>query len=147
MGGGGLPVEPSVALGGPEIVNHLYARSVFFVNDAERALQFYTEHLGFAVDWNYKEENRAYVCQVSLLGFELILNQTDPRTQARAGHGRAFIGLDEDQAEPLLQHFAAKGVKPERQEWGRPTLVIKDLDANEVFFWMPQDELAKTESP
>jgi catechol 2,3-dioxygenase-like lactoylglutathione lyase family enzyme len=30
--------------------NNLYARAVFFVTDAERSLQFYTEQLGFSED-------------------------------------------------------------------------------------------------
>src|ERR1700757_3906336 len=82
-----------------QIMNNFYARSVFFVKDAERSLKFYTETLGFSLDWNYQEQGRAYVFQVSLLGFELILNQTEPETEDRAGHGRLFIGLDDDQVE------------------------------------------------
>ena len=65
-------------------MNHLYARSVFFVNDAERSLRFYTEQLGFSLDWDSKDG----VFQVSLFGFELILNEIADHTRARAGHGR-----------------------------------------------------------
>jgi len=121
-------------------VSNLYARSVFFVENAERALHFYKEELGFAQDWSYPEGGPAWVCQVSLLGFELILNQTDEETSDRAGRGRLFIGLDDDQGEPLIKHLASMGVHPERREWGRPTMVIKDPDGNELFFWMPKDE-------
>jgi catechol 2,3-dioxygenase-like lactoylglutathione lyase family enzyme len=116
-------------------MNNLYARSVFFVKDAEASLRFYTEQLGFSVDWNHQEEGRAYVFQVSLFGFELILNQIDERTQNRAGHGRVYIGLEDDQIKPLRQHIAAKGIQTERIHWGQPTLVVRDLDANELFFW------------
>lgn len=116
-------------------MNSLYARSVFFVNDAERALRFYTEKLGFSEDWNHKEEGRTIVCQVSLLGFELILNQVWDDTRARAGHGRLFIGLDEDQRQPFRDHIAAKGIETDIDDWGKPTLVIRDLDANELFIW------------
>ena len=56
-------------------MDNFYARSVFFVKDAERSLAFYTETFGFKLDWNYQEEGRAWVFQVSLFGFELILNQ------------------------------------------------------------------------
>lgn len=121
-------------------MNNLYARSVFFVENAERALHFYTEELGFTQDWSYPEGGPAWVCQVRLFGFELILNQTDDDTSDRAGRGRLFIGLDDDQGEPLLTHLASRGVRPERREWGRPTMVIKDPDGNELFFWMPKDE-------
>ena len=116
----------------------LYARSVFFVEDAERSLRFYTEELGFSLDWDSKEG----VFQVSLFGFELILNEVDDRTGPRAGRGRVFIGLDDDQGEPLRKHLADKGIRTERVSWGRPTLVIRDVDANELFFWLPHDDFS-----
>ena len=118
-------------------MNNLYARSVFFTADAERSLEFYSEQLGFSVDWTFHEEGRTIVFQVSLFGFELILNQTEDNTRARAGHGRVFIGLDDDQGEPLRQHLVEKGIQTQRIDWGRPTLLIKDLDGNELYFWLP----------
>jgi catechol 2,3-dioxygenase-like lactoylglutathione lyase family enzyme len=121
-------------------VDKLYARSVFFVEDAERSLRFYQDQLGFAMDWNYQEEGRTFVCQVSLFGFELILNQAHDKTRAHVGHGRVFIGLDDDQGEPLRQHIVKTGIPTQRIEWGRPTLVVRDLDANELFFWLPDDD-------
>ena len=126
-------------------MNHLYARSVFFVEDAERALRHYTEQLGFAEDWNYREEGRTFVCQVSLLGFELILNEVHDRTQGRAGKGRVFIGLDDDQREPLRKHIESGGIQIQRVDWGRPTLLIKDVDGNEIFFWLPHDDFTDFE--
>ena len=128
-------------------MNNLYARSVFFVKNAERSLRFYLERLGFSEDWNSQEEGRTFACQVSLFGFELILNEIDDRTQTRAGHGRVFIGLDDDQREPLRHHIAAKGIQPQRVDWGRPTLVVTDLDANEIFFWLPQDDITDLGMP
>ena len=74
-------------------MSNLYARAVFFVADIERSTRFYTEQLGFALDWDSKDG----VLQVSLLGFELILNQTWRDAPGRAGTGRLFIGLDDDQ--------------------------------------------------
>ena len=120
-------------------MNSLYARSVFFVDDAGRALHYYVDQLGFTMDWNHEEEGRTEVCQVSLFGFELILNQVGDWTKTRAGHGRVFIGLEDDQGEPLRQHLLATGIQTQRHQWGRPTLVVKDLDANELFFWLPHD--------
>ena len=116
-------------------MNNLYARAVFFVENAERSLRFYVEQLGFSEDWSYQEEGRVYVYQVSLFGFELILNQINGQTQTRAGQGRVFIGLEDDQVGPVRQHIAANGIQAERRDWGRPTLVIRDLDANELFIW------------
>ena len=116
----------------------LYARSVFFVADADRSRRFYIEDLGFTLDWDSHDG----VFQVSLFGFELILNQVEDRTTPRAGHGRLFIGLEDDQGEPLRKHIADKGIQTFRVEWGRPTLVIGDLDGNELFFWLPHDDFS-----
>jgi catechol 2,3-dioxygenase-like lactoylglutathione lyase family enzyme len=121
-------------------VNNLYARAVFFVRDAERSLRFYVEQLGFAEDWKHREDGRTVVCQVSLFGFELILNEIGDRTETRAGQGRVFIGLDDDQAGPLRQHFAAHRIQCERVDWGRPTLMVGDIDGNELLFWLPGDD-------
>jgi catechol 2,3-dioxygenase-like lactoylglutathione lyase family enzyme len=123
-------------------MNNFYARSVFFVKDAERSLKFYTETLGFSLDWNYQEQGRACVFQVSLIGFELILNQTGPATQDRAGHGRLFIGLEHDQVDAFRKHIEQKSIKTTVVQWGNPTLVIRDLDENELFFWLPESERA-----
>jgi catechol 2,3-dioxygenase-like lactoylglutathione lyase family enzyme len=113
-----------------------YARSVFFVKDGERALAFYTQTLGFTLDWNHQVEGRAFVFQVSLFGCELILNQIEDWTKDRAGHGRLFVGLDSDQTAALRQHIDQKGIPTTIFHWGEPTLVIRDLDENELFLWL-----------
>ena len=117
-----------------------HARAVFFVSDAERALGFYTETLGFSLDWNYRESGKAFVFQVSLFGLQLILNQTETKTRARAGHGRVFIGLDDEQAERFRRHVDEHDIETSDFHWGNPTLVIHDLDDNELFFWLPEAE-------
>ena len=127
-------------------MDNFYARTVFFVKDAEAALAFYTKTLGFALDWNYQYEGRAWFFEVSLFGFELILNQAYKDTEERPGHGRLFIGLEDHQASALCDHIREKGIEILHDEWGNPTLVIKDLDGNELFFWLPENELAKLES-
>ena len=123
-------------------MENFYARSVFFVKDGEASLAFYTQTLGFKLDWNNQYEGRAWVFQVSLFGFELILNQVHGRIRNRAGHGRAFIGLEDDQAGALLQHIRERGISLMRDDWGRPTLVISDPDGNELYFWIPDNEWA-----
>jgi catechol 2,3-dioxygenase-like lactoylglutathione lyase family enzyme len=117
-------------------VNTLYARAVFFVENTERARQFYIDKLGFTPDWGDPEEDGVrYVCQVSLFGFELILNQAHGDARGRVGHGRVYIGLEDDQIAPVVGHIKAKGIATERITWGKPTLVVRDLDGNEIFFW------------
>jgi hypothetical protein len=80
------------------------------------------------------------VFEVSLFGLQLILNQTESDTAARAGHGRVFVGLDEEQSEALRLHIDAQGIATTWVEWGRPTLVIRDPDGNELFFWLGPDQ-------
>ena len=118
-------------------MDNFYARSVFFVKDAERSIEFYTKTLGFALDW-YNDG----VFQVSLHGFELILNQTGPKTKDRPGHGRLFVGLEEDQAGVIRKHIEDKGIATTVVNWGNPTLVIRDVDENELFFWYSGKERA-----
>ena len=113
-----------------------YARAVFFVKDAERSLHFYTEQLGFSVGWKFEYEGRAAVFQVQLYGFALIVNQGYAETEARIGHGRVFIGLDDgEQTESLRRQIEKKAIETTVVHWGKPTRVIRDLDGNELFFW------------
>ena len=120
-----------------------YARSVFFVADANHALRYYTEDLGFSLDWDSGDG----VFQVSLFGFELILNEVGSKTRTKVGHGRVFIGLEDEQGDPLREHIKAKGIQTLSVKWGRPTLVIRDLDLNEMFFWMPHDDFRNLGKP
>ena len=105
---------------------------------ATRALRFYTETLGFSLEWKHEEQGRAFVFEVSLFGFQLTLNQTKPSTEDRAGHGRVFIGPDDDQVDGFRGHIREKGIKTDVVQWGAPMLVIRDLDGNELFFWLPE---------
>ena len=121
-------------------------RAVFFVRNAPRALRFYTDELGFSLDWTYEHEGKPFVFQVSFLGLELILNQTEPGTGDRPGHGRVFIGLDSDQAKAFKQHIENKRIKTTQLHWGAPTIAIHDLDQNELFFWLPEAERVQMEA-
>ena len=102
-------------------MHKLSARSVFFVRDTPRALEFYTNTLGFSLDWTHEEQGRPYVIQVSLLGFEIILNQIEAPTDDRPGAGRIFLGINEDQSAALLQHVRSKGISIAYTHWGAPT--------------------------
>jgi catechol 2,3-dioxygenase-like lactoylglutathione lyase family enzyme len=123
-----------------------YARTVFFVRDASRAMAFYTKELGFSLDWMHEEDGKPHVFQVSLHGFELILNQTEPPTVDRPGHGRAFIGLDSEGYAAFKQHVESTGIKTITGYWGAPTVAIHDADQNEIFFWLPDEERQKLEA-
>ncbi len=121
-------------------MENFFVRSVFFVKDAERSLAFYTGNLGFTLDWNHQVEGRAFVFQVSLFGFQLILNQVEGWTRDRAGHGRIFIGLEAEQVAALRKHIGEKDIHTTIFHWGAPVLVLRDLDQNELFFSLPRSE-------
>ena len=127
-------------------MDHLDARSVFFVKDAERSLRFYTDTLGFSSDWTHQEQGKAFVFQVSLFGFQLILNQIEPWTENRAGHGRVFIAIRAEQVDAFRRHVAEKRIETTIFHWGSPTLVIRDLDQNELLLWLPEGEIASFEA-
>ena len=124
-------------------MKELGARSVFFVRDTSRAVGFYTTTLGFSLDWTHEEEGRAFVVQVSLLGLQIILNQVELNTAERPGAGRIFLGIDEEQSTALLEHVLGRGISVGYAHWGAPTIVMNDLDRNELFFWVPESEHAK----
>ncbi len=123
-------------------MQNLYARSVLFVRDAAQSLAYYTQTLGFSQDWIYEEKGQPYVVQVSLQGMEIILNQTEADDRGRAGRGRVFVGLDEPQAAALMQHASSRGISAAVTHWGAPTIVLSDLDGNELFFWLPDSQRA-----
>lgn len=119
-------------------MDNLYARAVFFIADPERSRRYYAEQLGCTLDWDSNDG----VFQVGLFGAEIILNVEWQHTVGQAGHGRLFIGLEDDQSAMLRKHFAKRGVRGTRVEWGRPTLAIEDPDGNELFFWFVNDEFS-----
>ncbi len=127
-------------------MQNLDARTVFFVKDAERALHCYTQTLGFKVDWTHRENERPFVVQVSLFGFQLILNQEEEATAGRTGHSRVFIAIYPDQLEAFRRYLSEKNIEPAVQYWGAPTLVIRDVDGNELFIWLPESERASLEA-
>lgn len=121
-------------------MDDLYGRAVFYVEDGERSLSFYTESLGFSLDWNHAPNGRAFVFQVSMLGFQLILNESEGWSQERAGRGRVFIGLDDGQLEGFRKHIEDHEIRIEVVPWGEPTLLIRDPDGNWITFWLPEKE-------
>jgi len=111
-----------------------YSRPVFFVKDAEDSLKFYTEKLGFSLDWNYQEGGRADVCQVSRHGFELILAQN----ATRAGSGRVFISLNHEQEKALRKDIEDWSIDARETQWGIPVVETMDPDGNELLFAPPR---------
>lgn len=70
-----------------------YARSVLFVADIDRTLDFYVKRLGFTQNWRFEEAGKAFVGQADRQGCALIFSSQWP---GKVGKGLVFISLDLD---------------------------------------------------
>jgi catechol 2,3-dioxygenase-like lactoylglutathione lyase family enzyme len=107
-----------------------YMRPVLFVADAQVALAFYVERLGFARKWQSPEGT---VCQVDRGGCEIILCE-----DARRDRARLFIELSRAGMDELRREIAERSLATERSWWGYDVIRIVDPDGNELLF--PLDE-------
>jgi len=48
--------------------------------------------------------------------------------------------------DPFRGHLEEKRIKTTVLDWGNPTLVIRDVDENELFIWLPEGEMASFEA-
>ncbi|HEY9127845.1 MAG TPA: VOC family protein [Acidobacteriaceae bacterium] len=127
-------------------VTDWFARPVFYVQNVEASLRFYTEQMGFTSEWRYEEEGVAHVAQVEGLGCALILADTWANLRPeRTGKGLIFISLN---AEPEVQTatfdslrtgLETKGVSVREGSWGYRLLVVDDPDGNQLFFNYPSE--------
>jgi catechol 2,3-dioxygenase-like lactoylglutathione lyase family enzyme len=113
-----------------------YSRPVFFVESVERSIAFYTEKLGFTVGSSYEEEGKILVGQVNREDCEILLNCQQPE---KTGCGRIFISLEIGVLRTLRAEFENRGAPIVDGWWGYDTMIIKDLDGNELFFPYPKD--------
>jgi catechol 2,3-dioxygenase-like lactoylglutathione lyase family enzyme len=111
-----------------------YTRPVIFVDDVERAIDFYTGKLGFRESSRYVEDGKALVGEVTREDCTLLLNCQQPD---KSGKARMFISLDIDLLEPLRAEFQARGAPLRDGWWGYDTMIIEDPDGNELFFPYP----------
>jgi len=56
------------------------------------------------------------------------------------GHGRYWIKLDVPSYDSFRADLEVKGVALKDDFWGFDTLVVEDLDGNELFFPVPKPE-------
>ena len=110
-----------------------YARTVFFVDNTATAIDFYCNELGFKQDWDYHEQGQVLVAQVSRNDVEIILNHD----ATRAGCGRIFISLLDEQLQPLIDELGANSPLLNPLSWGMPVTSITDPDGNQLYFSPP----------
>jgi catechol 2,3-dioxygenase-like lactoylglutathione lyase family enzyme len=104
-----------------------YARPVFFVDDIQRAIDFYVDKLGFVKKW-HEAEGKGTVCQVDRGGSEIILEENAKRRD----RGRIFLELSREGTDELLAEIRERDVATEKTWWGYDVLRIADPDGNEL---------------
>ncbi len=114
-----------------------YSRPVFFVENVERSIAFYTEKLGFSEGFCYEDEGKILVGQVNREDCEIILNCQQPQ---KTGRARIFISIDLAPLQTLRAEFENRGAPIKDGWWGYDTMIIEDPDGNELFFPYPKRE-------
>ena len=113
------------------------SRPVFFVEDVERSLAFYTGQLGFAETNRYAQDGKVLVGGVARNGCPLLLNCQQPR---KNGHARCWILLGLEDYQAFRAELEARGVVVKDDWWGFDTMIVEDPDGNELFFPVPKPE-------
>ena len=109
-----------------------YSRPVLFVSDVHRALQFYTEMLGFDKTW-HEGDGQGKVCQVNRSACEIILCED----AGRGDKGRLFVELTRDGVAEFQREIAERSIPNKKSWWGYDVIQIDDPDGNELLFPIP----------
>lgn len=104
-----------------------YLRTVFFVADIQRAIEFYVVKLGFLKKW-HEADGKGTVCQVDRGGCEIILCQD----KARHDRSRVFLELSKVGVDQLLKEVNERSIPTKKMWWGYDVLQIEDPDGNEL---------------
>jgi len=111
-----------------EAIDHTwYLRTVFFVSDIQRAIDFYVGKLGFKKKW-HEADGKGTVCQVDRGGCEIILCQD----ATRKDRGRVFLELSRNGVDQLLKEVAERSIPTQKSWWGYDVLRIEDPDGNDL---------------
>lgn len=95
------------------------------VSDLQRSIRFYTQTLGFKLDWGHGEQDT--VCGVSRDGCSLMLSQAISGETARSW---VWIGVEDD---TLFHDYRRKGVKVRQEPRNMPwayEMKFEDPDGN-----------------
>jgi catechol 2,3-dioxygenase-like lactoylglutathione lyase family enzyme len=113
--------------------NQWYARTVLFVSDMDKSVDFYVKKFGFTENWRFDAaDGKESVAQVARAGMELILT-SEP--SEKRGKGLMFLSLAGDAAVNAVRaELEGRGVEVKEGVWGYRVLVITDPDGNEFYF-------------
>ena len=101
------------------------------VRDLTASVRYYTEVLGFKVDWGFPDEEYSFFASVSRGRCHLFLSEGDQ------GHFGTWVWIDGQDVEPLHEEFKAAGAKirnpPTNYEWALE-MQVEDPDGNVLRF-------------
>jgi catechol 2,3-dioxygenase-like lactoylglutathione lyase family enzyme len=112
-----------------EGVHRWYTRPVLFVEDVNRALDFYVNQLRFAKSW-HEGNGAGGVCQVHRGDCEIILCED----ATRRGSGRLYVELTAGALANLRRELAECAVPTHETWWGPDAMQVTDPDGNELLF-------------
>ena len=107
------------------------------VEDLDVAKRFYVDQLGFATNWEYRNDaNREGLLGVQRGGMKITLDCP------MSGHGRnACVSLEVESADAYYNEWLERGVDvkrpPRNEEWGARTFGVTDPFGNTIFVMGP----------
>lgn len=100
---------------------------VLRVASVAASLEYYTQALGFSLDWKVPEDRAPFFASVSRGRCGLFLSEGDQ------GHAGAWVWIDGVDVEKVFEEFKASGAKirnpPTNYEWALE-MQVEDLDGN-----------------
>lgn len=103
------------------------------IDDLDVAKRFYVDHLGFSLNWEYRDaEHQVGMLGVQRGGMKITLDWP------MSGHGRnACVSLEVESADSYYEEWTRRGVgiqrPPKNEEWGARTFGVTDPFGNTIF--------------
>jgi lactoylglutathione lyase len=118
--------------------------TIIYVSNQSRAVEFYTQKLGFEVKSNMQFGDNIKWIEVAPKESNSTLSLVEPnrellKTDEEINRAKMKIGTDTDvwfyanDIELIYEELKGKGVnltKPEKQDWGGTMSILKDQDGN-----------------
>jgi lactoylglutathione lyase len=118
--------------------------TIIYVSNQSRAVEFYTQKLGFEVKSNLQFEDNIKWIEVAPKESNSTLSLVEPnrellKTDEEINRAKMKIGTDTDvwfyanDIESTYEELKGKGInltKPEKQDWGGTMSILKDQDGN-----------------
>jgi catechol 2,3-dioxygenase-like lactoylglutathione lyase family enzyme len=108
---------------------------VLLVSDPGRSLEFYTQALGFELDWTWREPDGTIFQQISADGARVYLKQTNRISSP----GCLYLYVDNVDRwyQRLLEKNQPVDTLPSARPWGNREMCLSDPDGNKIHICTP----------